>query len=286
MSNFNSFYNHLGINKNQPPKCIDHKMNIYPDFINFCCDRHEEDKLVKCTNITSTRHDKYKNSTVIEAFEKSNPGSYILDRYITEPEYFETYMKSTPMKRVEMNRAGLHENAIELVEYKNHFKVMDGNHRVLFAKVVGIPELYATVTVYKDSPQKIKLYEKAKELGFHLKPNSEDRNFTDVYIYSTYKFDTPRNEKIDTFYNVEELSHFLQIFEKVPFIENRGTLLFDLFHRTREKRMEKKFIIFLKNYFQQNHINNVPLHEKFMDRYQQYMYLKQIITEHNRTSTN
>ncbi|GLV66613.1 hypothetical protein Bmyc01_52820 [Bacillus mycoides] len=70
MSNFNSFYNHLGINKNQPPKCIDHKMNIYPNFINFCCDKHEEDKLVECTNIISTSHDKYKNSTVIVSCKK------------------------------------------------------------------------------------------------------------------------------------------------------------------------------------------------------------------------
>ncbi|MES5943894.1 MULTISPECIES: hypothetical protein [unclassified Bacillus cereus group] len=284
MSNFNSFYNHLGINKNQPPKGIDHKMNIYLNFIDFCCDKYEEDKLVKCTKITSTHHGKYTNCTVIEAFEKSNPGSYILNRYITEPEYFETYMKSPPMKRVEMNRAGLYENTIQLAEYKNHFMVAEGNHRVLFAKVVGIPELYATVTVYKDSPQKIKLYEKAKKLGFHLEPNSTDRNFTDVYIYSTYNFDRPLSEKIDTFYNLEELHHFLQIFEKVPFIENRGTILSDLFHHTREKRMEKKFIIFLKNYFQQNHINNILLHEKFLDRYQQYMYLRQIITEHNSTS--
>ncbi|PEM24135.1 hypothetical protein CN634_30710, partial [Bacillus pseudomycoides] len=57
---------------------------------------------------------------------------------------------------------------------------------------------------------------------------------------------SPHNEnaidlkKIDTFCNVKELSHFLHIFEKVSFIENRGTILSDLFHHTREKRMKKR----------------------------------------------
>ena len=57
-------------------------------------------------------------------------------------------MTSTPEQRREMNGRGLGANTITLMEYKKQFRIQDGNHRVLFAKVAAISLVYAEVKVY------------------------------------------------------------------------------------------------------------------------------------------
>ncbi|USK32151.1 hypothetical protein LIT25_16215 [Bacillus sp. F19] len=107
-----------------------------------------------------------------------------------------------------MNGDGLGSNTITLSEYKDKFYIFDGNHRILFAKVAGIPLVYALVTVNTPDPKRTNLFRKAKEMGIILENYGLDSESAKAY-YADELDDNPYCKPFKTFENLQEVEVFL-----------------------------------------------------------------------------
>ena len=201
------FYQNLGIDRSNPPDYLLKKMNDWPKFESFCCTKTEGEKLVNPQQIFSTAHSKYSEYSVIEAFESSNQPERC-SMFLENPEYFFKYMTSTPEQRREMNGRGLGSNTITLKEYKENFYILDGNHRVLFAKVADIPLVYAKVTVYTPDPKRTYLFRRAKEMGIILDDYGLDSESAAAYFADELD-DNSYCKPFKTFENLQEVEVFL-----------------------------------------------------------------------------
>ncbi|MEK4069813.1 hypothetical protein [Peribacillus sp. FSL R5-0717] len=201
------FYEKLGIDRRNPPDNLLKKMNDWTKLESFCCTKIEVQKLVNPQQIFSTYHSKYSECSVIEAFERSNQ-SQRCKKFLENPDYFFKYMKSTAEQRKGMNGRGLGGNTITLKEYKDQFRIEDGNHRVLFAKVAGIPLVYADVTVYTPDPKRTKLFRRAKEMGIILEDYGIDSESAAAYFVDELD-DNSYCKPIETFKNLQEVEVFI-----------------------------------------------------------------------------
>jgi hypothetical protein len=143
----------------------------------------------------------------IEAFERSDQPQRC-KKFLENPEYFFKYMKSTPGQRREMNGRGLGGNTITLKEYKEQFRIEDGNHRVLFAKVAGIPLIYAEVTVYTPDPKRTNLFRRAKEMRIILEDYGLDSESAAAYFADELD-DNSYCKPFKTFKSLQEVEVFL-----------------------------------------------------------------------------
>ncbi|MGG3664132.1 hypothetical protein [Bacillus gobiensis] len=78
----------------------------------------------------------------------------------------------------------------------------------LFAKVAGIPLVYAEVTVYTPDPKRTKLFRKAKEMGIILKNYGSDSESAAAYFADELD-DNQHCEPFKTFKNLQEVEVFL-----------------------------------------------------------------------------
>jgi len=227
------FYQKLEIDRNNPKDYLLKKMNDWPEFQSFCCTKTEVEKLVNPQHINNTRHSKYSNHSLIEAFEKSNqPGR--CRKFLDDPSYFFKYMKSTPEQRVKMNGFGLGGNTIILSEYKGKFSIGDGNHRVLFAKVARIPLVYATVKVYTPDPKRTDLFKRAKAMGIILKDYVGNPNSCAAYLADELDYN-PHCEPYRTFEDLENIeTSLLEIQEELSQIQTNES------HKSKFRQMLNK----------------------------------------------
>ncbi|WP_240517626.1 hypothetical protein [Bacillus pseudomycoides] len=126
----------------------------------------------------------------------------------------------------------------------------------LFAKVINSP-VYATVTIYKHVPERVTLFEAAKELGLHLE------NFPDkpekTYVYLTRLFDF--NEKpifqqsFEEFGTLKDLSDFLYLHAKIPVKPAATKKLFSgMLTSIKASRDKKEFITELCKYSEEHNL--------------------------------